>query len=91
LEPTLLNDNTVISAIVKSEIIPTWVIGVMSIDDMLARGYTIQHVKPLETIERRRAAVDEFTDQQRKCMSQYPRHYHEYTLFQLRHRRIPPR
>ena len=41
-----------------------WTIGVMSKPDMQVRGFTIQRHHPLDTIERRRAALEQFTDRQ---------------------------
>jgi len=35
-----------------------WTIGVMSIPDLLARGYSTHRGHALDTIERRRAAVE---------------------------------
>jgi hypothetical protein len=39
-----------------------WTIGVMSLDDLQALGFTIKRYHQLDTIERRRAAVEQFTD-----------------------------
>jgi hypothetical protein len=41
-DPPILYLDTVISSLVMPEIITTWTIGVMSIPDLLARGFTIQ-------------------------------------------------
>ncbi len=65
-EPPLTYLNTVISSLVKPEIITTWTIGVLSLPDIEARGFTIQRGHPLDTIERRRAVVEHFTDRQWK-------------------------
>ena len=46
------------------EIITTWTIGAMSLADLQARGFTIHRGHPLDTIERRRAAVEHLTDRQ---------------------------
>jgi hypothetical protein len=77
-EPPLLYEHTIISTIVMPDIITTWVIGVMTIDDMLARGYSIQRGHELDTIARRRAAVDQFTDRQWKYFSLGPPEFHVY-------------
>jgi hypothetical protein len=50
----------------------------MSIPDLIARGYSIYRGHPYDTIERRRAAVDQFTDRQWKFLSSGPPEYHEY-------------
>ena len=50
----------------------------MSLTDLQARGFTIQRGHPLDTIERRRAAVEQFTDRQWKYFSLGPSPYHEY-------------
>jgi hypothetical protein len=39
-----------------------WTISVMSTFDLTTRGFTIRRDHPLDTIERRRAAVEQFTD-----------------------------
>jgi len=65
-EPVLLYLDTVISSLVLPEIITTWTIGVMSLPDLQARGFKIQRGQPLDTIERRRAAGNPFTDPQWK-------------------------
>jgi hypothetical protein len=65
-EPPLTHLNTVISSLVMPEIITTWTIGVLSLPDIKARGFTIQRGHPLDTIERRRAVVEHFTDRQWK-------------------------
>jgi hypothetical protein len=59
-EPVLLN--LVISSLVMPEITTTLTIGVMSLLDLQARGFAIQRGHPLDTIERRRATVEQFTD-----------------------------
>ena len=41
-----------------------WTIGIVSIPSLLARGYSIQRGHALDTIERRRAAVEQFTERQ---------------------------
>ncbi len=56
--------DTVISSLVMLEVITTWTIGVLAIPDLLAHGFKIQRGHPLDTIERRRVAVDQFTDRQ---------------------------
>ena len=60
------------------EIITTWTIGVMSLPDLQARGFKIQRGHPLDTINRRRAAVEQFTDRQWKYLSFGPPEYHVY-------------
>jgi hypothetical protein len=50
----------------------------MSLNDMIARGYSNYRGHPFDTIERRRAAVDQFTDCQWKYFSFGPPEYHEY-------------
>ena len=60
------------------ESIATWTIGVMSITDLITRGYSIYRGHPKDTIERRRAAVDQFTDRQWKYFSFGPPEFHEY-------------
>ncbi len=64
--PALLYTDTVISTITMPKIVTTWTIGVNPIEDLLAHGFTIQRGHPLDTIEHRRAAVDQFTDCQWK-------------------------
>jgi hypothetical protein len=44
------------------EIITKWTIGVMSLPDLQARGFTIQRGHSLNTVERRRVAVEQFTE-----------------------------
>jgi hypothetical protein len=46
-----------------------WGVGVMSIDDLIARGFTIQCGHQLDTIEQRRKVVEQFTDRQWKYFS----------------------
>ncbi len=62
-EPALIYENTIVSSTVS--ILPPfygdWTINVMSTPDLIARGFTIQRYHPLDTIERRRAAVEQFT------------------------------
>jgi hypothetical protein len=41
----------------------------MLLPDLQTRGFTIQRGHPLDTIERRRAAVEQFTDRQWKYVS----------------------
>ena len=53
-------------------------IGIMSKSDLIACGFTIQHGHPLDIIERRRAAVEQFTDRQWKYFSFGPPEYHVY-------------
>ena len=55
-----------------------WTIGVMSLPDLQARGFTIRRDNYLDTIERRRAAVEQFTDRQWKYFSIGPSEYHVY-------------
>jgi hypothetical protein len=50
----------------------------MSITELIARGYSIYRGYPPDTIERRRAAVDQFRDRQWKYFSSGPPEYHEY-------------
>ena len=77
-DPVLRYLDTVISAIAMPEVITTWTISVNPIDDLLARGFTIQRGHPWDTTERRRAAVDKFTDRQWKYFSSGSPEYHEY-------------
>jgi hypothetical protein len=60
-DPLLLYEDTNIS-MTMPESIATWTIGVMSLNDLIARGYSIYRGDPSETIERCRAAVDQFMD-----------------------------
>jgi hypothetical protein len=76
-DPALLYQDTNISTTIP-ESIATWTIGVMSIPDLVARGYSIYRGHPSDTVERRRAAVDQFTDRQWKYFSFGPPEYHEY-------------
>ena len=62
-DPALLYNDTNISTTIP-ENITIWTIGVMSITDLITRGYSIYSVHPYATIERRRAALDQFTDRQ---------------------------
>ena len=62
-DPALFYQDTNISTTIL-ESIATWTIGVMSITDLIARGYSIYRGHPFDTVERRRAAVDQFTDRQ---------------------------
>ncbi len=55
-----------------------WNIGVMSVDDLLARGFTIERYHALDTVERRRSVVDAFSDRQWKFFSFGPSLWHEY-------------
>ena len=50
----------------------------MSITDLITRGYSVFRGHPFDTIERRRAAVEQFTDRQWKYFSFGPPEYHEY-------------
>ena len=50
----------------------------MSKPDLQARGFTIQRYHPLDTIERRRAAVEQLTDRQWKYFSLGPLEWHVY-------------
>ena len=77
-DPPLLYLDTTIGTLVMPEVITEWTIGVMSIPDLLARGYSIQRGHALDTIERRRAAVDQFTDRKWNYLSLGPPDYHEY-------------
>jgi hypothetical protein len=79
-EPPLLYKNTYISTAVTPDVITAWTIGFMTIEDLLARGYSIQRGHPLDTIERRWAAVEQFTDRQWKYFSTGPPEFHEYPL-----------
>ena len=56
-EPDLPYLDTVVSSLIQPE--TTWTIGVMSIPDLVARGFTIQRGHPLDKIERRRDAVEQ--------------------------------
>jgi hypothetical protein len=50
----------------------------MSLPDLQARGFTIRRDHHLDTIERRRADVEQFTDRQWKYFSLGPSEYHVY-------------
>jgi hypothetical protein len=65
-EPSFTYLDTVINSLVMPEIITTWAIGVMSLPDLQARGFIIQRRHSLNTIERRRDVVEQFTDRQWK-------------------------
>jgi hypothetical protein len=79
-EPPLTYLDTIVSFPV--EVLPPfggdWTIGVMSLPDLQARGFTIRRDHHLDTIERRRAAVEQFTDRQWKYFSFGPSPYHVY-------------
>jgi len=77
-EPPLTYLDIVISNLVMPEIITTWTIGVMSLPDLQACGFTIQRGHPLDTIERRRAAIEEFADRQWKYCSFGAPELHQY-------------
>ena len=62
-DPPLLYEDTNISTTIPKSI-ATWTIGAMSITDLITRGYSIYRGHLYDTIERRRAAVDQFTDRQ---------------------------
>jgi len=55
-----------------------WTIGVMSLPNLQARGFTIQRGHPLDTIERRRDVVEQFTERQWKYFSFGAPKYHRY-------------
>ena len=61
------------------EVMTIWNIDVISLPDLQARGFNIMRGQPLDIMERRRAAVDKFTDRQWKYFSFCPLEYHEYT------------
>ncbi len=64
---------TYLDAIVSKRVLETdWTIGLMSLEDLLARGFTIQQYHPLDTLERRRADVEQFTDRKWNCFSTGP-------------------
>ncbi len=73
-EPPLIYLNTIIS---KRAFETNWNIGVMSIDDMFARGFVIERGHELDTIERRRDALVKFKDRQWKYVSFGPPDYFE--------------
>ena len=77
-EPPLLYLDTVISAIAMPEVMTEWTIGVMSILDLLTRGYSIQRGHALDTIERRRAALEQFTERQWHFLSLGPPNSQKY-------------
>jgi hypothetical protein len=60
------------------ENVTTWTIGVMLITDLITRGYSIYRGHPFDTIGRRRAAAEQFTDRQWKYFSFGPPEFHEY-------------
>jgi hypothetical protein len=55
-----------------------WEIGVLSIDELIARGFNIERGNDLDTIELRRSAVDVFSDRQWKYFSIGPPDYYEW-------------
>ena len=55
-DPPLLYEDTNISTTIPQSI-ATWTIGVMSITDLIARGYSIYRGHPSDTIKRRPAAI----------------------------------
>jgi hypothetical protein len=63
-EPPLTYLDTIVSSPIGilQPYIGDWTIGVMSLPDLQARGFTILRDHHLDTIERRRAAVGQFTD-----------------------------
>jgi hypothetical protein len=63
-DPALIYLDTVILAMAMPEVIMKWVIGVLSLPDLIARGFTIQRNHPWDAMERRRDAVDQLTDRQ---------------------------
>ncbi len=65
-EPDLTYLDTIVSSPVGilPPYIGDWSIGVMSKPDLKTHGFTIQRNHPLDTIERRRAAVEQFNDRQ---------------------------
>jgi hypothetical protein len=79
-EPALIYLDIIISS--QLGILPPyigdWTIGVMSIPDLQALGFTIRRGHSLDTIERRRDAVEQFTDRQWKYFSSGPPEYHVY-------------
>jgi hypothetical protein len=75
-EPASTYLDTVVSSIIQPE--TTWTIGVISIPDLITHDFTIQRGHPLDTIERRRAVVEQFTDRQWKNFSFGPPEYHVY-------------
>jgi len=77
-DPALLYKDINISTTIIPENIATWTIGVMSITDLMTHVYSIYRGHPYDTIERRRAAVDQFTDHHWKYFSFGPPEYHEY-------------
>jgi len=77
-EPALLYLDTGISTIAMPKFMTERTIGIMSIPDLLACGYSIQRGHALDTIERRRDAVEQFTERQWHYLSLGPPDYHEY-------------
>ncbi len=67
-EPPLTYFDTVVSFLIGilPPYIGDWIIGVMSLPELQARGFTIQRDHYLDTIEWRRVAVDQFTDRRWK-------------------------
>jgi len=76
-EPALTYKDTNISTTIP-ENTTTWTIGVMTIPELITRGYSIYRGHPYDTIERRRPAVEQFTDRQWKYFSGGPPEYHVY-------------
>ena len=62
------------------EVITTWFNDVLSIPDLIARGFTIHRDHPWDTIQRRRAAAEQLADQRRKYFSLGPPEYYRYPL-----------
>ncbi len=74
-DPPLTYQNT---CVIKQLSQFDWELGVMSIEDLLARGFTIERGHALDNIERRRSAVDAFSDRQWKYISMGPPDYYEW-------------
>ena len=79
-EPPLTYLDTIVTSPVGilAPFIGDWTMGVISIDDLQSRGFTIRRDHHFDNIERRRAAVDQFTDRVWKYFSLGPSPYHVY-------------
>jgi hypothetical protein len=74
-DPPLIYLDTIVS---KRVLEVEWNIGVMSIDGLIVRGFTLERGHQLDTIERRRSAVDAFSDRKWRYYPFGPPEWHEY-------------
>jgi hypothetical protein len=84
-DPPLTYQDTIVSRSLLD-----WEIGVTSINDLIARGFTIQCGHQLDTIERCREVVEQFMDRQWKYFSMGPPDYFEWPIQRRLHRRLSP-